>query len=632
MLRYLAFVWDPGNHDSNRAVHALIARVSSSSEWSLQHYGEGLAVAYAIRTDAVSQAYRLAQNSGVVLGQLFSKSADGQQLAQATDFSGTESRKIVESGGHHLVDQYWGTYFATFRNGLNNRFYILRDPMGSLPCFMTSYRGISVFFSHFDDCARLVPVAFSINRNYIIASFVERRLLNRESGLNEVSEVMPGERIEFADGASKAEFLWSPAEICRGERLEDEKQAADALRTTVQSTVNAWASKYRNVIQLLAGGLDSSIISGCLAQSPCAPEITCLNFFINIKAAERHVSLSFLDKRRAAQVAGVMGYADERRFARLVAERWGYPTVEEERLVSNIDLAKITDAPLSPRPSGFVYCIDTDRIELEVAQRVGAQAYFTGRGGDNVFYNAISTLPAADYVYSHGFGRRLLEIAANTAKRTRDSLWTVLSEAFAHGIIGRKPTLFGHSLDRANLLRDGICDVVSVDYLSHPWADLWNDLPPGKRQHARGLIGCFHYAEAYERAQHVDTINPLHSQPVVELCLRIPTYVLNANGQGRGLARQAFADLLPPEIKRRQTKGAGGPFIQKLIKDNTPFLREYLLDGFSVKEGFLDRQKLEDYLVADQPFVQVPAMDILDYFAIEGWLRDISDLRHRAAA
>ena len=54
---------------------------------------------------------------------------------------------------------------------------------------------------------------------------------------------------------------------------------------------------------------------------------------------------------------------------------------------------------------------------------------------------------------------------------------------------------------------------------------------------------------------------------------------------------------------------------------NVVFFRHSLLDGLLVREGLLDPCKLNTYLVEDQSFLTVQALQIMDYLGCEAWLR-----------
>jgi asparagine synthase (glutamine-hydrolysing) len=113
---------------------------------------------------------------------------------------------------------------------------------------------------------------------------------------------------------------------------------------------------------------------------------------------------------------------------------------------------------------------------------------------------------------------------------------------------------------------------------------------------------------------------PLLSQPILELCLRIPVYVLRDGGQDRALARAAFADVLPPEILSRTSKGNTHSHMHEVFENNLPLIREILPGGYLVTEGFIDGATLEDLLNqhrAAEPYM----VEILDYVCVESWAR-----------
>jgi asparagine synthase (glutamine-hydrolysing) len=134
-------------------------------------------------------------------------------------------------------------------------------------------------------------------------------------------------------------------------------------------------------------------------------------------------------------------------------------------------------------------------------------------------------------------------------------------------------------------------------------------------------VVCAYYDFVFHSGNSADHIDPLNSQPVWELMLQIPTYTVLTGGVSRGLARQAFADVLPAEIRKRQTKGNGMPFYQHVVRRNRSYLRDRLADGVLVSQGFLDRRKLMDCLAMDEPGVVIPAATLLAYLAAEIWLQ-----------
>jgi asparagine synthase (glutamine-hydrolysing) len=148
-------------------------------------------------------------------------------------------------------------------------------------------------------------------------------------------------------------------------------------------------------------------------------------------------------------------------------------------------------------------------------------------------------------------------------------------------------------------------------------------LPPGKTDHVEGIssdFARFNFGAA-NRADHID---PLNAQPLWELMLSIPTYTVLDGGASRGLARRAFADVLPAQIRKRQAKGTGSAFYQQVVRNNRSYLRDHLADGLLVSDGYLDRAKLLACLDSEEPSLMVAAQTLLSYLAAEIWLEQMS--------
>ncbi len=156
----------------------------------------------------------------------------------------------------------------------------------------------------------------------------------------------------------------------------------------------------------------------------------------------------------------------------------------------------------------------------------------------------------------------------------------------------------------------------------HPWLADARRAPPGKVWHIESLGPPLPYYDPLGRPEDPEAVHPLLSQPLIELCLRIPTYTLVGGGWDRALARRAFARDLPREILRRRAKGASTATAQRVFESNLPFLREMLLDGLLVRERLLDRAELEGALVPCQSSPEGRFVPVLfQQLATEAWLR-----------
>lgn len=94
-----------------------------------------------------------------------------------------------------------------------------------------------------------------------------------------------------------------------------------------------------------------------------------------------------------------------------------------------------------------------------------------------------------------------------------------------------------------------------------------------------------------------------------------------AGGRNRAVARSAFADLLPPEILHRRSKGTFMNYSGAVYQRNKAQLREFLLSGTLRQHQLLDTAALEQFfkmelLPRDQSF-----MRMFELSMIENWLR-----------
>jgi asparagine synthase (glutamine-hydrolysing) len=632
MYRYLAFIWDPSNPDADRVVQNARATLkTNSSQWVSALDVPGLLVVHSAVRSGVDQAHALTAKRGVVLGTLFKKGEPESVAHRAVSFDEQATDRVIRSSGRELVDQYWGRYVAFVRDVSAGVTHVIREPLASLTCYHMACSGAEILFSHIEDCHSLLGMRFSVNLPYVAGWLRSHLNPVRACGLVGVSDVPGGERWTFSPRGRQQQFIWSPAAICRSYQYEDAQEAGAVLRSSVESTVSAWAACYPRIVHGLSGGLDSSIVAACLARAPAKPVVSCLNIYLELSSDEV-VHLPGLSKRAAARVRAIIGNGDERQFARLVAAKWGFDLREEPRSISHLKPSALRNAPLAVSPSVYAGSMEIDDVQIRAVQEHGAGALFSGLAGDSVFYVAVRPIAAIDYVYNHGLGPQTLEHMRAAANMSKQSIWSVGYQALKHGILRRPMSARALQLSESTLLKDEVVSGLRPSAFEHPWCEDLNGLPPGKSGHIHGVASSCFYEHELHRQHYATSINPLHSQPVWEVALRIPSYVHLLNGASRGLARRAFADVLPDEVRVRQSKGSGGAFVQALVKANMAVLRESLLDGALVAAGLLDRKKAQAYLVDDQRFATIPSWQILNYFAAEIWLQQWSAARLRAVA
>jgi asparagine synthase (glutamine-hydrolysing) len=114
-------------------------------------------------------------------------------------------------------------------------------------------------------------------------------------------------------------------------------------------------------------------------------------------------------------------------------------------------------------------------------------------------------------------------------------------------------------------------------------------------------------------------VAPLLAQPLVELCLRIPSWLWFDQGLSRAIARTAFAVDLPAAIVRRRSKGSPDAFVAQLFERHASRIRDDLIDGEMAAMGLLDRAALIRALDGDAPMHEGELQRIMTLYDAELW-------------
>jgi asparagine synthase (glutamine-hydrolysing) len=293
-----------------------------------------------------------------------------------------------------------------------------------------------------------------------------------------------------------------------------------------------------------------------------------------------------------------------------VAARHGLPLVEISRDRSPIDDGAFSGLASGARPGLTGMDVHYDRNLGERSAEVGAQAIFTGQGGDAVFFQMPTPLVAAELLTDPRSRREKGALLMSLAHWTRQPIWTLL------------PMLW-RCRRSALQLSTRLPPFVSrreAPYFS-PWLDGTTHLPPAKRLQMWGLANSrLYFGESY-RSRHADVVHPLMSQPLVEHVLAIPVLDLTRARRDRAPARQAFTARLPEEVIARRGKGDLTSYYGRLVAASLGFLRPHLLDGCLAREGLIARPVLDAMLDPQRLIHEDHYAELLSAAIIEAWVR-----------
>ncbi len=599
MFRYIGISWTPAASVPAGVAGRMSQRLGAARGWAPALRLPGFHVFTTGHAPGVNGIHPLPGNRGVIIGRLFRRSESSPQPASFA-FSAPEADDIIRTGGRALAAQFWGRYIAFIPSSAGVG-QVLRDPMGTLPCFRVALDGVHVVFSWLEDWLQFAESPrLDVNWDAIRAQLLLGQLGGCDTAVHGVSQVPPGELCFLGGPSAKPLQVWCAADFARATRDAKVDEAASLLRQTVASCANSWASCYDPILLRLSGGVDSALLLGTLRRTVAPDRITCINY----------------------HSAG--SDSDERFYARIAARRAGARLLEQER-DGAFRLDDVLHVARTPVAGSYIGRMGTGRLDAAAAAACGAKAMFTGSGGDQVFYELRCTWPAADHLKRHGFGRSFLAAALDAAHLGRVSFWEAVRRAIADQSFRGDP-LSGAGRYVTLVSADAMTAARQEARRFIP-AVLWSatDLPIGKYHHLAELVTPSDYFDPYLRDASPEVVAPLRSQPVVELCLSLPTYLLTQGGRGRGLARQAFAAELPAEIANRQAKGSIDDHISGVLQRHLPLARSLLLDGHLAKQGLLDRKRVEAALSGSPSATHTYASEVHNCIAIEAWLQRISD-------
>jgi len=620
MFRYLALVWNDSDGDQARAADIVNLRLNAAGgHWTRAFDRDGLRVFVAEADEQGLGCIPLANQGGVVMGALFERNRDPENDAASPKAQLDEPRsaRLIRNGGRPLVEDYWGNYVAFISDREARKTYIVKDPTGDLPCFETTFRDVRLFFTCLSDCLDLRLMPFTVNWEYVRSRAAYGSFDLEQSSFREIAQVYRGECVELTRAAGplsiSRKFYWEPMAFTEpSQAMDDPIRAARALRATIRSCIHTLAAPHANVIAQISGGLDSSIVLGCLATAPSRPRIACYTHFIPGAPS------------------------DERRWARIAAGRVDCIHSEVAFDPRHISLESIPALAPSVEPTEILVHFQRGPVERRLASEYDATALFTGEGGDSALCCDSYSLAIDDYIRRRGLNVGALRIAARVARRRDRTVWTVLGRALRRRVAGSR--MKDHV---SNITR--ICELVNGDlrlsltqkqHYPHPWFSSLEGVPWGTiwRLGTVKFAPQFYDLSASPRTRAPVPISPFSVQPAVEMCLRIPSDVHFEDGRDRGLARRAFAPELPEPIRRREWKDTAPQLFSEIIHRNLKYIRAELLDSALTRDGILDRRAVEQALSAAPAKTAAVGSEILGHLNLAIWLRQSLQYSQHAVA
>jgi asparagine synthase (glutamine-hydrolysing) len=494
----------------------------------------------------------------IIIGHLFSRGPPSRRIVS---LSPGEGQRLAADKARLLLDGYWGGYLMV-RIDEAGAVRILRDPSGALPCYFLCEADRITLAGDIADLASPAPGQVDFEEIARVIASGDAR--GRRTCLRGIDELIAGECIVIDRSHVSIEPWWTPWDHVDPPLEMEVADAAVRLRETITDCVGTWASCFSSILLGASGGLDSSIVAA--AAAPRADRLTCLTLF------------------------GPDFDGDERRYAAALADSLGLDLREASREIGDIDITRAA-GPHHPWPVVPLGAQTNEAIHRRLQKELSIDAYFTGNGGDGILCSIRSAVPFLDRFLAEGPRLALSDTLRDICVLTGADKMTVLRHAWS-----RYRRAGGRHVVQYNA--SGLCAEfvarIEASGATHPWLAAPDDVLPGKTVHAAYLMRTQQGVELYPRAVSPPHIAPLLSQPIVELCLSIPTWMWISGGLNRAVARKAFEGRLPAIITRRTQKGGPGGFDLAIYRRNRAALLEHLRGGLLVDAGIVDTTLLDE--------------------------------------
>jgi asparagine synthase (glutamine-hydrolysing) len=540
----------------------------------------------------------LENGTGAILGTLFRRVAEpsSANVVSEVRLTSADTARILASDGDDLIQRYWGDYVALFLDRAL-RVRIIRGPASTLLCLHTQWNRVQIWFSDTESAARITGRSFTIAWMNLAHTWLgpETTVLTH---LDEVTELLPGQCHDVGlDGTRRTLLLWRPLEIAQRPHCTTREQAARELKDTIQHSTQTLARSCTSVVVALSGGLDSSVTLAALSSARPRHRIVCLNQY------------------------GGDTESDERLFAQLAAEHHGCELIVAQQ-ESAPDLRDAIHRRCSELCPGL-RIRSLERVEVEIAHSVRAEAILRGDGGDEIFCRNALPLYIVDYMRTQKTVRGAWPYAMQAAMAEGVTVWSVLARVLRLAWTRSASTPNDQTTDVATdstlLHPDVLRTLLARRDTDAPYASGSGTVLPGRAWQINLMTARRRFSGPFDQVGDAPRIAPLLSQPVMELCLTIPTWYQMSAYQDRALVREGFAGALPAAILTRRSKGGAEGLARALLRHNRHFICTMLLEGIVARSGIIDRRRLH-LLLNDSPATRgLSSVALFDLLGAEIW-------------
>jgi asparagine synthase (glutamine-hydrolysing) len=520
-------------------------------------------------------------DGSVIIGHCFSRERPKR------DPDPFEHSRDPKAYARSLLRKHWGAYMLILRDERSGSWQVMGDPSGLLPVFRLLTPGHVILSSDPALLEEASGIKLQVCWKGMLDHLMHPDMRQRATSLMGVDELPPGVLLDPGEPAAPEQVLWKPSDHFPAKAPPTFEHARAELRAVAIDVMATWQEAL-GTVAVAVSGVDSSFICGALA------------------AARREFGCITL---ATAEVSG-----DERHFARLLADHLGMPLQELIYDPAALGPNSLASGGL-PRPSRRTFVSAVDALLSHGAAQLGAAVVLDGNVGDNLLCYLYSAVPVADRLRAQVPGLGALSTLLDMCRVTGCDIPKMAKETLSVLRQGDRAPPLDSDL---RLLAADACKADDIEPLA-PWLTHVDGPHKGKRDHIALILRGRHNIHGI--SSRAPRLSPLMSQPLLETCLKIPTWLWPKGGINRALARSAFSPELPAELSTRTAKPGPDSFIRHAFERNSAQIYALLRDGLLTSNGLLDVVQLDHFFAGNTANDWSNVRRVLDLAEAENWAR-----------
>jgi asparagine synthase (glutamine-hydrolysing) len=513
-------------------------------------------------------------------GHIFSTQSDTEAILHA-----------YEEWGESCVEHFRGMFAFAIWDSKERTLFLARDRLGIKPLFYGEHNGSFYFASEMKAILAVADFPREIDEvaltNYFILSYIPAPLTIFEN----IKKLLPGHILTLKDGKISIRRYWDLGFV--PDRNQNEDYFIERFMELLQEAVKIRLISEVPLGAFLSGGIDSSTVVALMSQISESPVKT--------------FSIGF--------GGDIGGYLDERKYAKLVADRYrtGHKEYEvfpnPEGLIEKI--VRAFDEPFaddSAIPSFFVCKIAKENVTVALS----------GLGGDEVFAG-----------YERYFGFKLNQIYKNLPLFFRESFLRRIVENLSERKDGHYTVNHMKRFVRSSSLRP---DLAYLGYISKINSNVKGSFFSETDRFEKHFQSCQDLVLSYFNSSSIsngsDSLNrafycdiktylpedilavtdrmsmhhslevrvPFLDHKFMEFCATIPPEMKMEWFRKKYLLKKAVKKLLPGPVIHHRKQGFASPMAQWLKTDLKPYVLETLSEKNLKKHDFINFKTVQTIL------------------------------------